>query len=246
MVTRTREQSSALARSLRQLGAEVLEVPTIRIEPPASYVLLDAALARISEYDTLLVTSANTARVLAQRRPPPWTPSQPFTVAVGPATADALREAGLRVDLQPTPAIAESVVRELVPGARGKRMLLPRASIARDLLPDRLREAGASVEIVEAYRTVLEEKSRAMLQAAFDPGTPPVDAVTFTSSSTVENFFTLLGNDAARQALGGTRACSIGPITSATLRTFGSEPVEEASDHDLDGLVEAVIRALSR
>lgn len=248
MVTRTREQSSTLASSLRQLGADVLEVPTIRIVPPSSYAPLDAALARISEYDMLLVTSANTARVLAQRRPTPWgLPSeQPFTVAMGPATAEALREVGLRVDLQPMPSLAESVVRALAPGAQGKRMLLPRARFARDLMPDLLREAGASVEIVEAYQTVLAEESRAVLQAAFAEGAPRVDAVTFTSSSTVENFFALLGQKAARRALESSSACSIGPITSGTLREFGVEPAAAATEHDVGGLAAAVLRLLAQ
>ena len=244
MVTRTREQSSTLAVSLRALGADVLEVPTIRLVPPASYAPLDQALARLAEYDVLLVTSANTAQVLARRRPPPWGSCQPWTVAIGPATAQALRQLGLRVDLQPMPAIAESVVRDLAPTAAGKRMLLARAAVARDLLPDTLRQAGATVDIVEAYRTVLAEESRPLLQAAFAPGAEPVDAVTFTSSSTVENFFALLGADAARHALHSSRACSIGPITSEALRAHGIEPAVEATEHDVTGLLAAVRRAL--
>ena len=233
LVTRTREQASVLAGQLRARGAEVIEVPTIRIEPPPSYALLDAALARITEYDTLLVTSANTARVLLARKPPPW-PVQPFTVAVGPATAAALREGGLRVDLQPKPAVAESVVRELAPTARGKRMLLPRAAVAREVLAEELRAAGAMVDVVEAYRTVLAEESRAALEQAFERG---VDAVTFTSSSTVENLFALLGEQAAREALRAAKVLSIGPVTSATLRRFGTEPAAEACPHDVSGLL---------
>ena len=144
LVTRTREQSSTLVFALRALGAEVIEVPTIRFEPPASYAPLDAALARLGEYDVLLVTSANTARVLAERRPLPWS-AQPYTVAVGPATAEALEAPGLRVDLKPEPSVAESVLRILAPGAAGKKMLLVRAEQARDVLPDGLRAAGATV-----------------------------------------------------------------------------------------------------
>ncbi len=241
VITRTREQASVLAGALRELGAEVLEVPTIRIEPPESYAPLDAALARIADYDVLLLTSANTARMLGSRRPAPWA-AQPFTVAVGPATADALRSAGLRVDLQPEPAIAESVVRELAPEARGKRMLLPRAAVARDMLPDALREVGATVDVVEAYRTVLAEKSQALLAAAFER---PVNALTFTSSSTVENFFALLGENTAQAVLRTSRACSIGPITSRTLRAHGVEPASEAGTHDVGGLVRAVCSLLT-
>ncbi len=236
MVTGTREQASTLAAALRELGAEVLEIPMIRIEPPESYAPLDASLARLVEYDTLLVTSANTARVLVSRKQPPWD-AQPFTVAVGPATASALRESGLRVDLQPGPAVAESVVRELAPHARGKRMLLPRATVARDVLPDELRDAGAIVDIVEAYRTVLAGESRTGLEKAF---ATHVDAVTFTSSSTVENFFALLGEEKAGAALTTAKACSIGPVTSGTLRIFGVAPAVEAREHTVKGLLTAI------
>ncbi len=244
MVTRTREQNSGLAAALRALGAEVLEVPLIRIVPPESYAALDAALSRLHAFDTLLVTSANTARVLVERKPAPWV-TQPFTVAVGPATAEALRMAGLRVDLQPMPSVAESVVRELAPGARGKCMLLARAAVARDVLPDSLRAAGADVQVVDAYRTVPAEESRSVLQEVFAHGATRVDAVTFTSSSTVENFFALLGLEAGKEGLAASRACSIGPITSQTLQDHGVETVAEASEHDVEGLVNA-IRTLFR
>ncbi len=242
VVTRTREQASGLASALRELGAEVLEIPTIRVEPPASYAALDAALARLGEYHTLLVTSANTVRVLLSRKPPPWA-LQPYTVAIGPATASALRQSGLRVDLQPEPAVAESVVQALAPGAAGKRMLLARAAVARDVLPDALREAGAVVDVVEAYRTVPADESRWLLAAAF---AAPVDAVTFTSSSTVENFFALLGKADAERALAAAHACSIGPITSRTLRANGIEPDTEAAVHDVPGLVRSVLSMLSQ
>ncbi len=243
VVTRARDGGSGLAAALRALGADVLEVPTIRIEPAASYAALDSALARLAGYDVLLVTSANTARLLAARKPPPWS-CQPFTVALGPATADALLGAGLRVDLQPAPSIAESIVRELAPRAKGQRMLLPRAAVARELLPEALRAAGATVDVVEAYRTVPADESRSTLAAVFAPGARPVDAITFTSASTVENLFALLGEQAV-QALPGTRVCSIGPITSATLRSYGCVPAVEAQSHDVPGLVLAIAGLLS-
>ncbi len=241
-MTRTREQSSTLVEGLRALGAEVVEAPLIRIVPPASFAALDAALASIAEYDTLLVTSANTARILTERKPAPW-PRQPYTVAVGPATAAALRACGLRVDLQPEPAVAESVLDALAPAAAGKRMLLPQAAVARKVLPAGLRAAGATVDVVEAYRTVPEEGSRALLAELF---AARIDAVTFTSSSTVEGFFALLGDEAAREALGRARACSIGPVTSATLRGLGIEPAAEARNHDVPGLIAAVRALLAR
>ncbi|RRA49445.1 uroporphyrinogen-III synthase [Acidipila sp. EB88] len=248
LVTRTRAQSSTLAEALRVRGAEVIEIPTIRIEPPQSFAALDAALARLREYDTLLVTSANTAQALASRLATPWA-HQPFTVAIGPATRDALLGYGLRVDLEPRPSVAESVIAALAPTAAGKRMLLVRAAVARELLPEALRAAGARVDVVEAYRTVLAGESAAKLAELFagdehsgdqHPGAAEIDAVTFTSSSTVENFVALLGEGAAHRALARSRACSIGPITSDTLRRHGFEPAIEAESHDVAGLVRAI------
>ena len=241
LVTRTREQSSGLALSLRGLGAEVIEVPTIRIVPPRSYAPLDAALAVVADYDVLLVTSVNTARVLAGRNPPPG-PGQPHRVAIAPATAPDCHSVGLRVDLQPAPSVAESVVRELAPSAQGKRMLLPQAAEARDLLPDALRNAGAVVDRVEAYRNELEERSRGLLEELFRGEQGKVDAVTFTSSSTVKNFLALLPEASRATALSRVRACSIGPVTSATLRDYGWQPAVEAATHDVEGLVAAVVR----
>ena len=243
-MTRTREQSSSLALGLRVLGADVVEVPTIRIVPPASYALLDEALARVADYDTLLVTSANTARVVASRKSPPWE-SQPLTVAIGPATAEALLEAGLRVDLQPMPAIAEAVIAALTPTAKGKRMLLARAAVAREILPVALRAAGATVDIVPAYQTVLAEESTGILRDALASG-ERVDAVTFTSSSTVDNLLLLLGPAELATLRESVHACSIGPITSATLRSHGMEPATEALSHDVEGLIRAIEALLAQ
>ena len=244
LVTRTREQASALRAQLETLGADVLEVPTIRIAPPESYDGLDRALANLERYNILIVTSANTARVLRERGIGAIPPALQV-MAVGPATAEALRETGVRVDRVPVPAVGESVVRELAPHAAGKRILLARAAVARDVIPLGLRAAGATVEIAEAYRTVLANESRAILETAFAPDEPPVDAVTFTSSSTVQHFFALLGEEAAGRALERVAVCSIGPVTSGTLREFGVEPAIEAAEHTVGGLVVAIVVALS-
>jgi uroporphyrinogen-III synthase len=234
LVTRTQEGSAKLSKRLRELGADTIEIPLIRILPLDSYAALDRALAQLAAYDLLLVTSANTARVLAERKPVPWD-DQPITVVIGPATAAAMRALGLRVDLQPSPSIAESLVRELAPKANGQCMLLPRAETARELLPDALRAAGASVDVVTAYRTVPEKESLERLRALFAPGARPVDAITFTSGSTVTSFLDLLGEEAAA-AMARTRAFSIGPITSKALRARGYAEYREAATHDLDGL----------
>jgi uroporphyrinogen-III synthase len=244
LVTRTQEGSAKLSQRLRELGADAIEVPLIRIVPPASYEALDRALAQVADYDLLLVTSANTARVLAERKPPPWV-SQPFTAVIGPATANAMRADGLRVDLQPSPSIAESLVQELAPTASGQRILLPRAETARELLPDALRAAGATVDVVAAYRTVPEAASLERLRTLFAPGAQTIDAVTFTSGSTVTSFFELLGEE-ADAVLARTRAFSIGPITSKVLRARGCAEYKEAATHDLDGLIACLSQSLRR
>ena len=220
-------------------------MPTVALEPPTTWEPLDTALRSLATYDWLIVTSANTARVLGERLElHGLTPnSQPRTVAVGPATARALEQVGLRVDLVPEPAVAESLVNAIRGKVRGQRVLLARAAVARNLIPDALTQAGAEVTVVEAYRTVLAQDSQALLLAAFGSAEVKVDALTFTSSSTVTNLVTLL--ETAGLAWPQARIFSIGPITSETLRAAGVTPDGEAAHHDVDGLVEAVVRGLA-
>ncbi len=251
VVTRSREQASALSTGLRALGAAVIEIPTIAILPPRSYAPLDAALTRWHTYDWLIVTSANTARVLAERLRALERAQigQPPTVAVGPATAAALRQNGLRVDLEPRPAVAESIVAALKDRVAGQRVLLARAEVARDLLPEALTRAGAHLTLVDAYRTVLAEESRALVAEIFAGASASgprhrIDALTFTSSSTVNNLAALLEKAEALWPR-GSKVFSIGPITSATLRAHGIEPDQEARQHDVGGLIAAVVQGLA-
>jgi uroporphyrinogen-III synthase len=247
VVTRSRDQASALSSQLRALGAHVIEIPTIAIVPPHSYEPLDAALRELDTYDWLIVTSANTARVLDERtRSLALRPStQPRTVAVGQATAAALEQAGVHVDLVPQPAIAESIVAAIEHQVAGKRVLLARAEVARDLIPTALTAAGAHVTIVDAYRTVLAEASEQLVAATFSPSAQrKVDALTFTSSSTVKNLYALL-RQANLEWPATAKVLSIGPVTSSTLREHGIEPSLEATQHDVEGLVQVVLQALS-
>jgi uroporphyrinogen-III synthase len=241
VVTRSREQASSLSQQLRALGATVIEIPTIAILPPASFEPLDQALREFATYDCLIVTSANTARVIGERRAALSLDlaRQPRTVAVGPATAAALEAIGLRVDLVPQPSIAESVVAALKDQVKDQRVLLARAEVARDVLPLALQKAGAHVSVVDAYRTVLAEDSAALVAEVFSEGAQ-LDALTFTSSSTVKNLHALLELAGASWP---TRAkiFSIGPITSATLREFGRVPDYEAAQHDIPGLLKLLL-----
>lgn len=248
VVTRAQQQAGRLAEALRELGADVIELPVIEIVPPSSYEPLDDALRHLDLYQWLIVTSANTVRVLGERAkaiPIDLSHLKHLkTVAIGSATAEAMREQGIAVDLVPEKYVAESVVEALTQAAPGARILLARARVARDVIPEELASLGAQVDIVEAYQTVVPTGSDTRVRELFgDPACVP-DAVTFTSSSTVKNFVALLEKAGMRVPPAGVKALSIGPVTSATLREHGWEPSIEAGQFDVAGLVEAAKRAL--
>lgn len=247
VVTRPRRQASRLRGELEALGATVIELPTIEIVPPDSYEPLDAALRDLGQYQWLVVTSANTARVLGERLArlgvDPALVSGIRVVAVGAATAAALQETGFRVDLVPPKYVAESVVEVLRDKVAGARVLLARAAVARDVIPDELQRVGATVNVVDAYRTVIPEESARLVKGIFVDSPVPA-AVTFTSSSTATNFFQLLCEAGICSVPKGVQAISVGPITSETLRELGWEPAAEADPHNVDGLVQATLRAL--
>jgi uroporphyrinogen-III synthase len=244
LVTRPSHQAFALAEPLRQLGAHVIEVPTIEIHSAGSLAPLDHALIKIDHYDTLILTSMNGVEVLFERYNRLGLPIEDMqhllVVAIGPATAAAIQSEGLGVSIVPEKYVAESVIEAL----RGKllkesRVLLVRAKVARDVLPEELRKAGAKVDVVEAYETRVPEGAAEKLRRLFSsPETKP-DVVTFTSSSTATNFLQLLGEQ-AREALAGVCVASIGPVTSATLEKAGFSPTVEAKEYTMPGLVEAI------
>jgi len=247
LVTRAAHQASKLSDGLRALGAEPVEVPVLEIRPPISFDPLDAALRQLDSYDWLILTSANTARALAERaaelRIALAQPARLKVAAIGEATAEAARKAGLQVALVPEAYVAESLVEGLLARAAGQRILLARAAVARDVIPDALREAGAEVDVVDAYRNVLPEAAPEQLRRAIADG---LDAATFTSSSSATHLA-----EAARKAgiewpFEGVPAVSIGPITSQTLRDLGWPPAAEASPSDIPGLVAAIERMLRR
>jgi uroporphyrinogen-III synthase len=243
LVTRAAHQAGKLSEGLRALGAEPVEVPVLEIRPPESFDALDRALRNLDSYDWLILTSANTVHALSEPAIAiAWSSlskkiSGVKVAAIGEATADAARKAGLSVDLVPKNYVAESLVEALGGQAEGKRILLARAATARDVIPEALRAAGAMVDVVDAYRNIMPEAAPAMLRGALQQG---IDAATFTSSSSVTHLA-----EAARAAgipipLAGVRAVSIGPITSETLRALGWEPAIEADPHDVRGLIAAV------
>jgi uroporphyrinogen-III synthase len=249
LVTRARRQAGRLSEELRALGAKVVEIPAIEIVPPESYAALDAALRNLSQYQWLIVTSANGARVAQERMAALGIEAETLAhlrvAAVGASTAQALRDAGMRVNITPREYVAESLVEALGGRVRGERVLLARAAVARDVIPDALRAQGATVDVADAYRTVIPKDSVTAMRTIFGEGAHAPDAATFTSSSTVTNFLALL-RAAGVTAPAAMKAVSIGPVTSATLRENGWEPAAEADPHDLSGLVESVVRAVGR
>ena len=247
LVTRAAHQAGKLSEGLRALGCEPVEVPVLEIRPPENPGPLDAAIRNLKSYDSLILTSTNTVRALAERAAVlgvPLAGSGSLRVAaVGTATAEAARKTGLTVTFVPESYLAESLVEGLVGQASGQKILLARAAVARDVIPDALRAAGALVDVVDAYRNVLPEGTPALLRKALAEG---IDAATFTSSSSVTHLA-----EAARAAgvdwpFSGVPAVSIGPITSQTLCELGWEPAAEASPSDVPGLIAATADLLTR
>jgi uroporphyrinogen-III synthase len=246
LVTRASGQALALSQPLRELGAEVIEVPTIEIRSTGNYGALDDALIRIDYYDTLILTSVNGVEALFARYNSLGLPIEDMqhllVVAIGPATAREIQSEGLGVSIVPEKYVAESVI-EALRGKifKGSRVLLVRAKVARDVLPDQLRKAGATVDVIEAYETIVPDGTAERLNEIFaNPATRP-HVVTFTSSSTATNFLALLAPE-QREHLRDMCLASIGPVTSATLAKAGFAPMVEAREYTTGGLVEAIAR----
>ena len=172
LVTRASHQSGKLSDGLRALGAEPVEVPVLEIRPPAGHQAIDLALRRLDSYDWLILTSANTVRVLAERAIElglPFAPKGKLKVAaIGEATADAARKRGLPVTIIPGAYVAEAMVEALAHQAKGQKFLLARAEVARDVIVDALRAVGAKVHVVDAYRNVMPEAAPGLLRRALE------------------------------------------------------------------------------
>ncbi|HEY6414555.1 MAG TPA: uroporphyrinogen-III synthase [Edaphobacter sp.] len=271
LITRTRHQASELAFELKALGAIPILIPTIEIISLETYAPLDAALARLDQYDWLIFTSANAVEVFHQRLPSPQDrvphprdglpiakmgnrksdplfstqPKLPRIAVIGPATAKAVQGIGLTVDLTPPRYIAESLVEALTPYAPNSRMLLIRAERARDILPEALTAAGAYLTIADAYRNRTPIESIPALQQLFSLPANYPDAITFTSASAARNLIELLETVDLTLPTVITLA-SIGPITSKTLRDLGHSPTIEASEPTIPALIQSLLTHLSQ
>ncbi len=239
MVTRTRKQAGALSSQLRALGADVFELPTIRIEPPTDLREFGQLVQDAHGYDWILFTSPNGVDAFFEMFFKLYDDAREIgaakIAAIGPATAQRVRDFHLHVDLQPEEFVAEAVVRQFhkLGGVENLRILIARAEKARDVLPTELSKLGAIVDEAFAYRTVPETRDitgarRRLLEEG-------ADLITFTSSSTVENFLAL-GLPWSK----GMRVASIGPITSKTATEHGLKIDIEAKRHDIEGLVDAI------
>jgi uroporphyrinogen-III synthase len=247
LVGRARHQASALSSELRKLGATVVEIPFIEIRKPRSFKPLDSALMNLANYDWLILTSVNGVEAMWERLAKlhlAKTIFKPVRIAaIGPATKKAIEQRGGVVDVVPKEYVAESVVRSLQRRVKGKRVLLVRAKVARDVIPRELRQAGAEVDVVEAYETVVPRASGQRLHRLLKNPRRRAHVVTFTSSSTVRNFVALLGS--SRASIQGVGLASIGPVTSSTLRELGLPVDIEAKEFTIPGLVEAILHSLS-
>ncbi len=237
VVTRARAQASSLAATLRGLGAEVIELPAIRIEPRIDSPEVATMLENLHSYALICLTSPNGAellmRAMAERGLDGRALSNATIAAIGPGTARSLRALGLIPDIVPPRSIAESLVESLREVEVSDRpVLIARAAEARDVLPEALAERDAHVDVVALYETVREPADEGLIEAVAD-----ADYVTFTSSSTVRYFLETVGEAFPAEA----RVVSIGPVTTNTARELGLNVAVEATQHDPDGLLEALL-----
>ena len=249
VVTRARTQAGELSAALEKLGAEVHEFPTIEIGPPDDFGPLDAAIRDLDSFGLIVFTSVNGVEAFLKRLQFHGfdlraIPRDAKVAAIGPATAQRIERAGLRVDVIPEEYRAEVLIEAL--GAHplaGERVLIPRAKVAREVLPEKLREAGAEIIVPPAYESVPSSEGKEELSLRLRSG--ETDCVTFTASSTVENFVGAFGAEEAARLLSETRVACIGPITADTARKHGLRVDAVAREYTIPGLIEAVTGLLA-
>ena len=248
LITRARDQAAVFSSSLRDLGAEVIELPTIEIVQPVSWKGLDKAINQIESYSWLIFTSANGVNFFWQR----WKennkdrlPPSLKICAIGPATAYQLMEKGIEVHYTPKEFVAEAILKGFEKSMlKGKRILLARAKEARDILPEGLRKMGAQVDVVETYRTVKPKGGSKRLKELLMKG--KVDAITFTSSSTVNHFAELLKKEDLQNLLSGIAIACIGPITARTAKNWKMRVQIQPKEYTIPALTQAIVQYFLR
>jgi uroporphyrinogen III methyltransferase / synthase len=244
LVTRARSQALSLVQKIESLGGEVVEFPTIEIRPPDSYGPLDQAIQQIASYDWLIFTSVNGVEQFLHRFEQLGKNLADLTGievgAIGPETAKRLTAAQIQPSLVPKQYQAEGILEALISETvLGKRILIPRAAKARDILPETLRQRGARVDVVEAYQTVLPQVDVSALCRLLPQG--KIDMITFTSSSTVTNFAAMLGDQNLPKLLSGVVIACIGPITRKTVEDLGMRSEVVSEEFTIPGLVSAMV-----
>jgi len=244
VVTRPRTQARELAHRLSELGAQVIEFPTIAIEPPLDYAPMDRAIEQLHDYHWLFFTSVNGVQSFFNRLRQLGKDSQAIeqlkVVAIGPETAKRLEVEGVHAYLVPAKYQAEGILEGLNPAEIcGRRILIPRAAEAREILPETLRQWGASVNVVQAYETVLPQEQQSGLQ---ELSHKKIDVITFTSSSTVVNFLRLLDAEDLVRILDGVIISCIGPITAQTAIDSGLRVDIISREFTIAGLIDAIVK----
>jgi uroporphyrinogen III methyltransferase/synthase len=243
LVTRAPGQAGEFSRLLRERGATVVEVPAIEIVAPLSWEDADRAIDRLPGYDWLILTSTNAVewffRRVRERRGDLACLGGVRVCAVGPKTRAAIEAAGLAVELQPSVYRAEALIEAAGDGAwRGKRVLFPRAAEGRDVIPTEMRRVGADLDLVTVYRTVPSPRGRDQLRSLLDAGT--IDAVTFTSGSTVKNFVSLLDPVRLGRIAGRVVVGCIGPVTADAAHAAGLPVDALAKEATIPSLADAL------
>ncbi len=251
VITRAREQASDLFSRLSELGAECIEFPSIEIIPPSSWVPMDGAIRSLHNYQWIIFTSVNGVRYFFQRLEALGKDTRDLkgikVGAIGPKTAEAVKQKGIRPDLVPEEYRAEAVVQAFKEqGGKEERVLLPRAARAREVLPEELRKICAGVDVVEAYRTVKPDVQKQSLWSMLERG--EIHMVTFTSSSTVENFVDMFepDKDQLLRWMHGVAVACIGPVTATTAKQNGLKVSLVSPEYTIDSLVEAIVDYFSR
>lgn len=246
VVTRAREQASSIARELTDLGARVIQCPSIAIRPVSDYSVCDAAIAHLRDYSWVVFTSVNGVKYFWRRLQKAGLDSRALSgikiAAIGPATAAAVAEHGVNADLLPPTYVAESVAQamkeQMGEDLTGQRVLLPRAVKARSALPDELTGAGAVVDVAPIYETVPDTSESVNVRRVLQDGA--LSCVTFGSSSTVENFLGMVSAEELK-AHPEVLLAAIGPVTAATLTKYGLVPQIQPAEFTIPGMIKAIV-----
>lgn len=255
VVTRARAQSTEITNRLEAYGATVIHCATIEVAPPSSWVALDEAIQRLTDYDWVVFTSANGVEFFfrrlreksADREPQP---TAQIICAIGPATAHALKAEGARTNVVASESTAEGALAAIIDyvggpeRVRGLNFLIPRARVAREVLPDGLRQLGARVDVVEAYQTIRPDVEPEVIRRLFKERS--IDAITFTSSSTVSNLAALAELEDLSGLLANTVAVCIGPVTAETAEKHGVKKLVHPHEYNTEALVDSIVQSIGR